>query len=163
MIYLLEVRTEVHISGMSFDFGKYAFSYFLFSFSKALHRDLKRSNINVNFNPLLHSIIYIGHLTGILILKFEGIIKEFSYGSRVYESVDDGRLSWSKGLIIFVLNYSVILHNNWSTFLQCLIYVWDSLVPLYYIIVTVENNLFYDSQLACTEIRHILWFTFVHF
>ena len=124
MIYLLEVRTEVHISGMSFDFGKYAFSYFLLAFSKALHRDLKRSNINVNFNPLLHSIIYKGHLTGILILKFEGIIEEFFYGSRVYESVDDGRLSCSKGLIIFVLlNYSVILHNNSSTFLQCLIYV----------------------------------------
>ena len=44
-------------------------------------------------NPLLHSVIYKGHLTSILILKKEGITKKISYERRDYESVSEKSLS----------------------------------------------------------------------
>ena len=43
------------------------------------------------FNPLVHSVQYIGRLTKILIL--EGILEKISYQRRVYESVDEMILS----------------------------------------------------------------------
>ena len=44
-------------------------------------------------NPLFHSVMYKGRLTLISILIQEGIMEKISYERRVYESVEDGRLS----------------------------------------------------------------------
>ena len=43
--------------------------------------------LSLKFNPLVHSVHYIGHLTKILILK--GILKNISYERLDYESVDE--------------------------------------------------------------------------
>ena len=62
------------------------------SSKKLLSACVRRENISP-FNPLVHSVHFIGHLTKILILILEGIIKKNSYERRNSESVDEKILS----------------------------------------------------------------------